>query len=77
MLGLTLEEVVGELLADHVVKLLPGLGGQTHQELVQLPRDVHQLGVEEGGGQRDAGRGLPLQQVLLHQTRDKVQSVMK
>ena len=58
--------MVCELLADNIVELLPGLGGQTNQELVELARDVHQLGVEEGGGQGDAGGGLPLQQVLLH-----------
>ena len=69
MLGLTLEEVVGELLTDHVVKLLARLGGQAHQELVQLPRHVHQLGVEEGGGERDAGRLSPFQLGLLHQTK--------
>ena len=40
--------MVGELLTDHVVHLLPGLGGESDQELVQLARDVHQLGVEEG-----------------------------
>ena len=70
MLGLTLEEVVGELLTDNIVKLLPGLGSQAHQELVQLPRHVHQLGVEEGGGERDAGRLPPLQLSLLHQTEE-------
>ena len=66
--------MIGELLADNIVKLLPGLGGQPHQELVQLARDVHQLRVEEGGGQRDAGGCLSLQYVLLHQTKDKVHS---
>ena len=65
---MTLKQVVGELLTDNIVKLLPGLGGQAHQELVQLPRHVHQLGVEEGGGERDAGRLPPLQLSLLHQT---------
>ena len=77
MLGLTLEEVVGELLTDHVVKLLARLGGQAHQELVQLPRHVHQLGVKEGGGERN-GRRLPsLQLVVLHQTKeDEVKKIL-
>ena len=58
--------MVGELLADHVIHLLPGLGGEPHQELVQLARDVHQLGVEEGRGERDGRDSLPLQHLLLN-----------
>ena len=50
---LGLEQVVGHLLGEDVVKLLPGLGGQTHQELVQLARSVDQAGVEEGVGERN------------------------
>ena len=62
--------MVCQLVAHHIVELLPGLGGQAHQELVQLPGDVHQLGVEEGGGQRYAGRLPSLQVTVLHQTED-------
>ena len=62
----TLEQVVGELVADHVVELLPGLGGEPHQEPVQLARHVHQLRVEEGGGERDGGGGAA-QRTSLHQ----------
>ena len=71
MSGLTLEQMVRQLLAHHIVELLPGLGGQTHQELVQLPGNVHQLGVEEGGGERNAGRLPSLQVTVLHQTREE------
>ena len=62
--------MVCQLLAHHIVELLPGLGGQAHQELVQLPGYVHQLGVEEGGGQRNAGRLPSLQVTVFHQTED-------
>ena len=69
--GLTLEQMVCQLLAHHIVELLPGLGGEAHQELVQLPGDVHQLRVEEGGGQRNTGRLPPLQvSAVLHQPED-------
>ena len=50
---LGLEQVVGHLLREDVVELLPGLGGQTHQELVQLARGVDQAGVEESVGERN------------------------
>ena len=46
--------MVGELLADHVIHLLPGLGGQTHQELVQLARTVDEHRVEECVSQRNS-----------------------
>ena len=64
---LTLEQMVGKLLADHVVHLLPGLGGEPHQKPVQLARHIHQLRVEEGWGERDWGDCLPLQNLLLNQ----------
>ena len=63
--------MVCQLVAHHIVELLPGLGGQAHQELVQLPGDVHQLGVEEGGGQRNAGRLPSLQATVLHQAKEE------
>ena len=61
--------MVGQLFADNIVKLLPWLCGQTNQELVQRAGGVHQLGVEEGGGQRNTGAGLSLQHILLNQTK--------
>ena len=60
--------MVGQLLAHHIVELLPGLGGQAHQELVQLPGDVHQLGVEEGVGQWNHAGLLTLVVNLLYET---------
>ena len=46
-LVLSLEEMVGDLLSEDVVVSLPGLGGQTHQEPVQMPGNIDELGVEE------------------------------
>ena len=60
--------MVGQLLANNIIELLPGLAGQTHQELVQLPGHVHQLRVEESGGERNAGRLPSVQMTVLHQT---------
>ena len=39
--------MVGDLLREDVVEPLPGLGGEPHQEPVQLARGVDQLRVEE------------------------------
>ena len=49
-----------------VVVLLAGLSGQSDQELVQLPRVVDQLGVEEGVGEWNSGVGLPFILHLFH-----------
>ena len=51
---LGLEEVVGQLLTEDVVKLLSRLSGKTHEEAVKGSRDVHQLRVEESGREWDA-----------------------
>ena len=51
---LGLEQVVGHLLGDDVVVLLPGLGGETHQELVQLAGAVDEHGVKETVSQRNS-----------------------
>ena len=67
-LVLALEEMVGHLLREDVVELLPGLGGQTHQELIQLSRGVDQLGVEEGVGQWNHPGLLTLVVNLLYET---------
>ena len=67
-LVLALEEMVGHLLREDVVELLPGLGGQTHQELIQLSRGVDQLGVEEGVGQWNHAGLLTLVVNLLYET---------
>lgn len=64
---LGLEQVVGQLLGEDVVELLPGLGGQAHQELVQGARHVHQLWVEEGRGEGDGMGLLAVVVHLLHQ----------
>ena len=44
---LGLEEMVGQLLREDVVKLLSGLSGQTNQEPVQVSRGIDQLRVKE------------------------------
>ena len=67
---LGLEEMVGQLLAEDVVELLPGLGGQTDQEAVKSSRAVHQLRVEEGGREGDAVRLLAVVVDLFHQAVD-------
>ena len=59
--------MVCELLADNIVELLPGLGGEPHQELVELAGAVHQLGVEEGVRERDPGGRAPRVLHLRHQ----------
>ena len=41
------------LFAEDVVELLAGLGGEANEELVEGPRPVDQLGVEECRRQRD------------------------
>ena len=69
---LGLEQVVGQLLAEDVVELLPGLGGQPDQEAVKSSRAVHQLWVEEGGREGDAVRLLAVVVDLFHQAADKV-----
>ena len=46
-LVLGLEEMVGQLLREDVVKLLSGLSSQTHQEPVQVSRGIDQLRVKE------------------------------
>ena len=46
---LGLEEVVGQLLTEDVVKLLSWLGRKADEETVEGSRNVHQLRVEEGG----------------------------
>ena len=61
--------MVRELLTNHIIELLPGLGCQAHQELVQLPRHVHQLRVEEGGGEGNTGRLPSVQVTVLHQAK--------
>ena len=66
---LGLEEMVGHLLRENVVELLPGLSGQTDQELVQLSRGVDQLGVEEGLGQWNHPGLLTLVVNLLYETK--------
>ena len=48
----TLEQQVGQLGGEGVVKVLSGLSGETHQEPVQLARGVDHQGVVEGVGQR-------------------------
>ena len=48
---------------NDVVVFLAGLSGQSDQELVQLPRGVDQLGVEERIGEWNSCDGLP---VILH-----------
>ena len=70
MSGLTLEQMVCQLLAHHIVELLPGLGGQPHQELVQLPGRVDQAGVEEGVGERNHPGFLALVVNLLHNAKN-------
>ena len=50
---LGLEQVVCHLLREDVVELLSGLGGESHQELVQLARSIDQAGVEECVGERN------------------------
>ena len=67
---LRLEEVVGQLLAEDVVELLPGLGGKTNQEAVKGSRAVHQLRVEEGGREGDAVRLFAVVVDLFHQAVD-------
>ena len=69
---LGLEQVVGQLLAEDVVELLPGLGGQPDQEAVKSSRAVHQLRVEEGGREWDAVRLLAVVVDLFHQAVEKV-----
>ena len=59
-LVLWLEEMVGDLFSEDVVELLPRLGGQAHQKLVQLARNVDQLRVEESVGQWQHLGGFPL-----------------
>ena len=56
------------MLREDVVKLLAGLCGEPDQELVQTAGLVHQHRVEEGLGQRDLGRLLPLIVDLFKQT---------
>ena len=63
--------MVCKLLTDHIVKLLSGLGGQANKKLVQFSRNIHQLRVEEGGGERNGGPGDPLQLRLFYQARIK------
>ena len=48
---LLLEQMVGHLLSEQVVKLLPGLGGQTDEDLVQVSWLVDQGRVEEHVGE--------------------------
>ena len=67
---LGLEQVVGQLFAEDVVELLPGLGGQPDQEAVKGSRAVHQLWVEEGGREWDAVRLLAVVVDLFHQAAD-------
>ena len=50
----TSEQKVGELGGEGVVEVLPGLGGETHQEPVQLARAVDHHGVVEDVGERDS-----------------------
>ena len=69
---LGLEEMVGQLLAEDVVELLPGLGGQPDQEAVKSSRAVHELRVEEGGREWDAVRLLAVVVDLFHQAVDIV-----
>ena len=51
---------------NDVVVFLAGLSGQSHQELVQLPRVVNQLGVEERIGEWNSCDGLPFILHLFH-----------
>ena len=67
---LGLEEMVGQLLAEDVVELLPGLGGQPNQEAVKSSRTVHQLRVEERGREWDAVCLLAVVVDLFHQAVD-------
>ena len=67
-LVLALEEVVGDLFREDVVELLSWLGGESDQELVELPRGVDQLGVEKSVGQWDHAGLLTLVVNLLYET---------
>ena len=67
---LCLEKMVGDLLGEEVVKLLPGLGGQTHEDLVQGAWLVDQGGVEEHVGQSDCVNFLAVVVDLLNKVKD-------
>ena len=75
---LGLEQMVGDLLGEEVVKLLPGLSGQTHEDLVQGAWLVDQGGVEEHVGQGDSVDLLAVVVDLLNKVEDALdQSVTK
>ena len=67
-LVLGLEEMVGQLLREDVVKLLSGLSSQTHQEPVQVSRGIDQLRVKESIPQWNSWNLSPLKLNLVKKT---------